>query len=64
VLGATNLKYGHIFKIWPQNGQSGNPWSGADVQAPWHGVLETVWLLCDEAQQVGYLRGLEGCPLV
>jgi len=25
--------------------------SGADVQAPWHGVLETVWLHCDEAQQ-------------
>jgi len=27
--------------------------SGADVQTPWHGVLETVWLHCDEAQQVG-----------
>jgi len=27
--------------------------SGADVQAPRHGVLETVWLHCDEAQQVG-----------
>jgi len=27
-------------------------------------VLETVWLHCDEAQQVGCLRGLEGCPLV
>jgi len=27
------------------------------VQAPWHGVLGTVWLLCDEAQQVGCLRG-------
>jgi len=27
--------------------------SGADVQAPWHGVLETVWLHCDEAQQRG-----------
>jgi len=37
---------------------------GAGVQAPWHGVLETVWLCCDEAQQVGCLRGLEGCPLV
>jgi len=23
--------------------------SGAGVQAPWHGVLETVWLQCDEA---------------
>ena len=23
---------------------------GAGVQAPWHGVLEIVWLLCDEAQ--------------
>ena len=33
--------------------------SGADVQAPWHGVLETVWLLCDGAQQVGCLRGWE-----
>ena len=32
--------------------------SGADVQAPWHGFLEIVWLLCDEAQQVGCLRGL------
>jgi len=38
--------------------------SGAGVQAPWHGVLETVRLHCDEAQQVGCLRGLEGCPLV
>ena len=38
--------------------------SGAGVQAPWHGVLEIVWLLCDEAQQAGCLRGLEGCPLV
>jgi len=35
--------------------------SGADVQAPWHSVLETVWLHCDEAQEVGCLRGLEGC---
>jgi len=25
--------------------------SGTDVQAPWHGVLETMWLLFDEAQQ-------------
>ena len=31
--------------------------SGADVQGPWHGVLETVWLHCDEAQQAGCLRG-------
>ena len=38
--------------------------SGADVQAPWHGVLETVWFQCDEAQQVGWLRGLEDYPLV
>jgi len=38
--------------------------SGADVQAPWHGVLKTVWLHCDEAQQVGCLRGLEDCLLV
>jgi len=38
--------------------------SGADVQAPWPAVLEIVWLHCDEAQQVGCLRGLEGCPLV
>jgi len=35
---------------------------GADVQAPWHGVLEVVWLKCDENQQVGCLQGLEGCP--
>jgi len=32
--------------------------------APWHGVQETVWLHCDEAQKVGCLRGLEGFPLV
>jgi len=38
--------------------------NGAGVQAPWHGVLEIVWLLCVEPQQVGYLWGLEGCPLV
>ena len=38
--------------------------SGADVQAPWHGVLELVCLQLDEAQQVGCLRGLDGCPLV
>ena len=38
--------------------------SGADVQAPWHGVLETMWLHCHEAQQVGCLQRLEGCPLV
>ena len=38
--------------------------TGTDVHAPWHGVLEAVWLHCDEAQQVGCLRGLEGCPLV
>ena len=38
--------------------------SGADVQASWHGVLKTMWLHCDEAQQVGCLRGLEGCPQV
>ena len=31
--------------------------SGTDVQAPWHGVLVTVWLHCDEAQQVGCLQG-------
>jgi len=29
--------------------------SGADVQTPWHDVRETVWLLRDEAQQVGCL---------
>ena len=38
--------------------------SGADVQAPWHSVLETMWLLCEEDQEVGYLLELEGCPLV
>ena len=42
----------------------GRALSGAGVQASWHGVLETVWLHCDEAQQVGCLRELEGCPLV
>jgi len=45
---------------------SGPSWalSGTDVQAPWHGVLETVWLHCDEAQQVECQRGWKGCPLV
>jgi len=38
--------------------------SEADVQAAWHGVLEAVWFLFDEAQQVGCLRGSEDCPLV
>ena len=45
-----------------------NRWglSEAGVQAPWYryGVLETVWLLCDEAQKVGCLLGWERCPLV
>jgi len=27
------------------------------ITAPWHGMLETVWLHCDEAQQGGCLRG-------
>ena len=27
-------------------------------------AIETVWLHCYKAQQVGCLRGLEGCPLV
>ena len=34
--------------------------SEADVQAPRHDVPATVWLHCDEAQQVGFLRGLGG----
>jgi len=38
--------------------------SGAGVQAPYYSFLETAWLNCNEAQQVGCLRGLEGCPLV
>ena len=38
--------------------------SGEDVHASWHGVLETVWFHCDEAQQVGCLRGWEGCVLL
>jgi len=38
--------------------------SEAGVRAPWDGVLETAWLLCDEAQQVGCLWGWEGCSLV
>ena len=38
--------------------------SGEGAQAPWHDVLQTVWLHCDETQQVECLRGLEGCPLV
>jgi len=37
---------------------------GTDVQAAWQVVLKTVWLPCDEAQQVGCLRELEGCPHV
>jgi len=35
----------------PAGGQVGTEWSR------WHGMLETVWLLCDEAQQVGCSRG-------
>jgi len=35
---------------------------GADVQAPWHGVIETVQIV-DEAQQVGCLQGQEDCLL-
>ena len=31
--------------------------SRADAQAPWHGMLKTVWLYCNVAQQVGCLRG-------
>jgi len=31
----------------------------ADFQAPWHGVLDTVWLLCYEAQLFGCPRGQE-----
>ena len=27
--------------------------SETDVQAPWDGMLETMWLHCDESQQVG-----------
>ena len=38
--------------------------SGANDQAPWYGVLETMWFLYDEDQQVECLRGLEGCSLV
>jgi len=55
------------FSIWsavqlhPMDGWALNR---AGVQAPWHGVLEIVWLFCDGAQQVGCLRGLKGCPLV
>ena len=46
--------------IWDSvHSQSVDSWapSGADVQAPWHSVQETLWLLCDEAQQVGCPRG-------
>jgi len=38
--------------------------NGADVQGPRHGVLKTVWLLCNVAHQVGCLRGWGGVPLV
>jgi len=31
------------------------------MQASWHDLLKTVWLLCGEAQQVGCLQGLEVC---
>jgi len=34
------------------------------VLRPLRRALETVWLQCDEAQQVGCLRVLVGCPLV
>ena len=39
----------HLMDRWALSG---------DVQALWHGVLETVWLHCNEAQQVECLRGV------
>jgi len=39
--------------------ERGRALSETGVQAPWHDVLETVWLHCDEAQQVACLRGWE-----
>ena len=38
--------------------KDGRTLSAADLQAQWHSVLETVWIHCDEAQQVGCLRRL------
>ena len=35
-----------------------------EQMAPWHGVLDTMWLLCDEAQQVGYRRLREDRKIV
>ena len=43
---------------------TGERWVEQVFQAPWHDVLKTVWLQCDEAQQVGCLREWEDCPLV
>ena len=56
-----------VVSIWGAvRPHSMNGWvpTGEDAQATWHGVLETLWLHCEEAQQVGCLRVLEGCPLV
>jgi len=43
---------------------TGDRWVEQMSRLQWHGVLETVWFHFDEAQQVGCLRGLEGCPLM
>jgi len=44
------------------DGRVSTEWSGCPGSMAW--VLEIVWLLCDEAQQVGYLQRLNGCLLV
>jgi len=45
--------------IWDVYSHSLDRWvlSGTNAQAPCHSVLETVWLFCNEAQQVECLRG-------
>ena len=49
IWGAVHL---HSVDRWALN--------GVGVQAPWHGLLETMWFHCDEAKQIG----CQGCPLV
>ena len=38
--------------VGDENAESCRAFSGAEVQAPWHGVTKTVRLHCDEAQQL------------
>jgi len=41
------------FHVMHSNSMDRLTLSKTDVEAPWHSVLKTVWLLCNEAQQFG-----------